>query len=236
MPMALLELERVSKRFGRGLSERVVLREVSLQIDAGELIVVWGGRRSGRSTLLRIAAGLARPDDGFVRVEDHSLTGRDGDARREVIGYCLTARRPREGQLVVEQIVTDQLIRGVGIDAAEQCARVVLARAGVEHCALIPLKELDAAETVRVAIARALSRQPKLLVLDEPTLGVDVLVRDEIIQLLRSLANEGIAVLMATGETRCLSGADRALVLDAGELRGTPAPELAPIVPLRRSA
>lgn len=234
--MALLELERVSKRFGRGLTERVVLREVSLRIEVGELIVVWGGRRSGRSTLLRIAAGLARPDDGLVRLEGCDLAGRGSDARREVIGYCLTNRQPRESQPVLEQIVTDQLIRGVGIEAAEQCARMVLARAGAEQCATVPLRELDAAEAVRVGIARALSRQPKLLVLDEPTLGVDVLVRDKILELLRSLAKEGVAVLMSTGETRCFSGADRALSLDAGQLHGNPAPELAPVLPLHRSA
>jgi putative ABC transport system ATP-binding protein len=234
--MALLELESVSKRFGRGLTERVVLNDVSLQIEAGELVVVWGSRRSGRSTLMRIAAGFARPDDGSVRLEGRCLSARGGDARREAIGYCLTTRHPRERQLVLEQIVTDQLIRGIGLEVAEQRARELLSRAGVEHCATVPLRELDAAETVRVAIARALSRQPKLLVLDEPTLGVEVLVRDEILQLLRSLAKEGIAVLMSTGEARCFAGADRALVLDAGELRTTPAPELAPVFPLRRSA
>jgi ABC-type multidrug transport system ATPase subunit len=234
--MALLELERVSKRFGRGLTEHVVLHEVSLRIEIGELVVVWGGRRSGRSTLLRIAAGLARPDQGIVRAEGCDLAGRGGDARREAIGYCLTTRRPREPQLVLEQIVADQLIRGVGIEVAEQCARVVLARVGAEHCATLPLRELDAAEAVRVGIARALSLQPKILVLDEPTLGVEVLVRDEILKLLRSLAKEGIAVLMTTGETRCFSGADHALSLDAGQLHGKPAPELAPVLPLRRSA
>ncbi len=234
--MALLELERVTKRVGRGLTARVVLREVSLRIDPGELVVVWGARRSGRSTMLRIAAGIAHPDQGVVRVDQRCLAGRGGDAVREAISYCLTTRRPREGQLVLEQIVTDQLVRGVGVEAAEQRARSVLARAGAEGCASVPLRELDAAEAVRVGIARALSCEPKLLVLDEPTLGVDILVRDEILALLRSLANEGIAVLMATSETRCFSGADRALSLDAGELHGTPAPELAPVLPLRRSA
>jgi putative ABC transport system ATP-binding protein len=234
--MTLLELERVTKRFGRGLTARVVLREVSLRIDAGELVVVWGGRRSGRSTLLRIAAGVARPDEGVVRVDQRCLAGRRGDAAREAIAYCLTTRRPGEGQLVIEQIVTDQLMRGIGIEAAERCARAVLARAGAEGCATVPLRQLDAAEAVRVGVARALSREPKLLVLDEPTLGVDILLRDEILALLRSLADESIAVLMTTGETRCFSGADRALSLDAGELHGNPAPELAPVLPLRRSA
>jgi putative ABC transport system ATP-binding protein len=234
--MGLLELERVTKRFGRGPTERVVLREVSLQIDTGELVAVWGSRRSGRSTLLRIAAGIARPDGGIVRFQGRDLAGRGCDAQRKAIGYCLTTRRPREGRVVLEQLVTDQLVQGVGIEAAEQRARSALARAGATHCATVPHRELDAAEAVRVAIARALSRQPRLLVLDEPTLGVTSLPRDEILLLLRSLADDGIAVLMTTGEGPCLSGADRALSLGDGELCGSLVPQLASVLPLRRSA
>jgi ABC-type sugar transport system ATPase subunit len=234
--MSLLELTDVSKRYGRGLTEQVVLRGVSFGIDAGELVAVWGSRRSGRSTLLRIAAGIAPPDAGVVRFEGHDLSRRGGDARRIAIGYCLTTQRPGGGQVVLDQLATDQLIRSVRIEAAEQRARGVLARAGAEHCVAARLRELDAAEAVRVAVARALLQHPKLLVIDEPTLGVDVLVRDEILLLLRSLADEGIAVLMTTGETTCLSGADRALSLDAGELHGDLSPRLAPVVVLRRSA
>jgi ABC-type sugar transport system ATPase subunit len=234
--MSLVKLERVTKRFGRGLTEQVALHEVSLRIDAGELVAVWGARRSGRSTLLRVAAGIARPDSGVVRFEGHDLSGRDGDARREAIGYCLTMHRPSAGQVVLDQLVTDQLVRGVGIEVAERRARSALARAGAKHSAAAPLRTLDAAEEVRVAIARVLSHRPKLLVIDEPTLGVDLLVRDEILLLLRSLANEGIAVLMTTGDGPCLAGADRALSLDAGELHGDLAPRLAPVLALRRSA
>jgi ABC-type sugar transport system ATPase subunit len=234
--MSLLEVDCVTKRFGRGATQRTVLNELTLQIEAGELVAVWGSRRSGRSTLMRIAAGVARPDEGVVRFEGRDLGGRDGDARRQAIGYCVTSQRPREAKLVLEQLVTDQLIRGTAIELAEYRARIALARAGAEHCAAAPLRELDPAEAVRVAIARALSREPKLLVIDEPTLGVDLLARDEILLVLRSLADEGIAVLMTAGETPCLSGADRALSLGQGELRGSTAPQLASVLPFLRTA
>ena len=71
--MSLLELERVAKRYRDGQLERVVLREVSLDLDGGELAVVWGLRRSGRSTLLRVAAGIEAPDEGVVRFDGRDL-------------------------------------------------------------------------------------------------------------------------------------------------------------------
>ena len=234
--MSLLELDHVTKRYGRGPAARTVLSDVSFEIDAGELVAIWGSRRSGRSTLARIAAGVVQPDDGTVRLDGRELAGRDGEARRQAIGYCVTVRRPHEPQLVLEQLVTDRLIGGVGVERAERAARSALARAGVELCAATPLRELDPAETVRVAIARALARQPRLLVIDDPTLGVDLLARDEILRLLRSLADDGVAVLMTAGDTPCLTGADRALALGQGELRGDVTPQLASVLPLRRSA
>ena len=89
---------------------------------------------------------------------------------------------------------------------------------------------------MRVAIARALAARAEAARDRRADLGVDLLARDGILLLLRSLADEGIAVLTSTGEATGLSGADRALSLGDGELHGSLAPELAPVVPLRRPA
>jgi len=89
---------------------------------------------------------------------------------------------------------------------------------------------------VRVAIARTLALEPAILVIDEPTRGVDLLERDGILALLRSLADEGITVLASTRDSTGLAGADRALVISEGELRGAPPAELATVLPLRRPA
>jgi ribose transport system ATP-binding protein len=97
------------------------------------------------------------------------------------------------------------------------------------------LGDLDAAESVRVAIACTLGLGSRVLVLDEPTKGVDVLDRDEIVLLLRSLADEGRAILVSDGDGSGLSDADRALTLGGGELRGETKPGLGVVVPLRRS-
>jgi ABC-type multidrug transport system ATPase subunit len=234
--MSLLALEHVGRRYGRGDHERAVLRDVSLELDAGELVAVWGLRRSGRSTLLRVAAGVEPADTGVVRFAGRDLAARDCDVLGGGIGYCQQVFRGTEGRIVLDALMVSQLARGVPPPVARERAWAALERAGAERCAALGPRELDSAEAVRVAIARALACEPSLLVIDEPTRGVDLLDRDGILTLLRSLADGGLAVLMSAGESTELSGADRALSLSDGELRGSLSPEIAPVVHLHRQA
>jgi ABC-type multidrug transport system ATPase subunit len=232
--MALLELSGVGKRYGRGRLERVALREVSLEQGHGELVAIWGRRNSGRSTLLRIAAGLEAPDQGSVSLGGRDLNARGAEALRERIRYVRKTYRPTEGQLMIDRLITAQLTRGIRGASARTRAHEALERVGASHCATLRPSELDIAETVLVGVARSLVHRPELLVIDEPTLGVDAYDRDRILALLRGLADEGLSVLTSVGETTCLSGADRALSLADGELRGELQPtELAPVVQLR---
>jgi ABC-type multidrug transport system ATPase subunit len=234
--MTLLALEHVGKRYRDGPRERVALREVSLRLEAGELAVVWGRRRSGRSTLLRVAAGIETPDAGFVRFDGRDLADHGEDVLGAGIGYCQKTFRSVEGQTVLDQVMMALLAHGLSPSVAQSRTHEALARVGATRCTALRLSELDGADAMRVALARALALQPRLLVVDEPTKGVDLLDRDGILLLLRSLADQGIAVLASTGDSTGLSGADRTLALSEGELRGAPTPELAPVVPLRRSA
>jgi ABC-type multidrug transport system ATPase subunit len=235
--MALLELAGVGKRYGRGRLERVALRGVCFELGGGELLAIWGRRNSGRSTLLRVAAGLEPPDQGAVLLNGGNVHARGGEDLREQIRHCRKTYRPTEGQLVIDRLITAQLTRGISLSSARARAHEALERAGAAHCATLKPSELDITETVLVGIARSLVHQPKLLVIDEPTLGVALSERDRILSLLRSLADEGTSVLMSVGETTCLAGADRALSLAGGELHGElQPPELAPVVQLRDAA
>lgn len=234
--MSLLELEKLTRRARKGAHERIVLHEVSLQLERGELLAIWGARRSGRSTLLRVAAGIDPPDSGVVRFDGRPLRARGSEALGSGIGYCQRSLRGGEAREVLDELVLGQLARGIPRPASRKRAHAALERAGAERCAAHAMHQLDGAEAVRVSIARALTLSPSLLVIDEPTRGVDLLERDRILALLRGLADEGLAVLMSAGEATALSGADRALSLVDGELRGSVAPELADVVPLRRQA
>ncbi|HXP99875.1 MAG TPA: ATP-binding cassette domain-containing protein [Solirubrobacteraceae bacterium] len=233
--MSLLELEHVSHRYRRGAHERVVLDDISLTLEAGELLAVWGLRRSGRSTLLRVAAGIEPPDTGVVRFEGQDLA-RGPDALGIGIGYCRSAPLDGEARGVLDELIAGQLARGVPHPEAQSRAFAALERTGAVGCAPHGLHELDGGESVRVCLARTLTLDPSLIVIDEPTKGVDLLERDAILALLRSLADEGIALLVSASEATALSGADRALSLSDGELRGSLRPELALVVPLRSGA
>jgi putative ABC transport system ATP-binding protein len=232
--MSLLELRGIGKAHVRGSRRIQVLRDVSLEVDVGELVAVWGMRRSGRSTLLSIAAGIEPPDSGAVFFEGKDLVARGATVLGNGVGFCHQGIGAASGRRVIDSVRAGLLARGVPVPAAHSRAHEALQRVGVEQFNDLVLGDLDAAETVRVAIAGALVLGPRVLVIDEPTKGVDLLERDEIVLLLRSLADEGIAILVSDGDGSGLSDADRALKLAGGELRGRKTPSMGAVLPMQR--
>jgi ABC-type multidrug transport system ATPase subunit len=232
--MSLLALEHVGRTGRVGAHEHILLCDVSLEVHPREVVAVWGPRRCGRSTLLRVAAGIERPDAGVVRWQGRDLREQP-DALGNGIGYCRRGgTRGDESREVLEELVVAALARGLPGERARAHALRTLARVGASASGGYTDEDLDGAEAIRVALARALSTEPSLLLVDDPIRGVDLDQRDEILILLRSLAEDGLAVLVATDDATGLWGADRALSLSGGVLRGERMPELAPVVPLRR--
>ncbi len=232
--MSLLSIKHVTKRLGRGRIERLVLKDVSLDIEAGELVAVWGLRRSGRTTLVRIAAGLERPDEGMVLFAGQELAQHRDKILGHEIGCAQMHLSLGEGGSVLDHVADGPLAEGISLSAARRRAQEALVEVGAEECAEFSPRELNAGEAVRVALARALIGGSRLLVVDEPTNGVDLMDRDPILRLLRGIANRGVAVLMTTGDGAALAGVDRSFTLDHGELLGGAAQPLASVSPLRR--
>jgi putative ABC transport system ATP-binding protein len=231
--MSLLELEDVSKRRRDAQRERIVLEQVSMEVEAGELVGVWGPRRSGRTTLLRVAAGLEAPDVGTVRFQGRDLADSREQTLGAGIGYVSKTLRANEEQGVLEQVSVPLLARGVAVDIARERARAALARAGASGCAAMRVSELAGAEALRVAVARTLVLAPAMLVIDEPCATAEVVERDGIIALLRELAAQGTAVLTSSSAPEELGGFHRVLALGEGRLRGPAGVRLAPVVALR---
>jgi len=229
--MSLLELAHATKRFTSGQRETVALHDVSFALDAGECVAVCGARRSGRTTLLRIVAGILPLDAGTVRFDGHELSGRSTRNLGVEIGWCSPMFDVAQGGSVTDHVAVALLARGVGRTRARARAEAVLARTGASTCANLDPRELHVDELVRAGIARALVTRPRLLLLDEPTHGIDLLERDGILELLRTVADDGAAVLMTASEP--IAGPDRVLTLEAGRLVVPVAEEQAPVVPLR---
>jgi ABC-type sulfate/molybdate transport systems ATPase subunit len=231
--LSLLSIEHATKRYRRGRLERVAVRDVSLELEPGELVAVWGARFSGRSTLLRLAAGIELPEEGRVLFEGRDLAHSRNRVLGRRIGYWHASLAAAQHGSVVDQVAGSLLAQRALPKQARRRAQELLFRAGVEDCEQLQCHELAGAEVVRVAIASALATTPALLVIDEPTAGVDLLERDPLLSLLRSIANEGTTVLVSTGNAQGLSGVDRALSMDGGELLGEVRSSQADVVQLR---
>lgn len=233
--MSLLTLEGVSKRYRRGRREVVALDDVSLQIAPGELVAIWGVPRSGRTTLLRIAAGLEQPDGGAVRFGDALAPGSHDGGLPAGIGFVQVGLASAGGESILDHVAMPLLARGIPPETARARSLLQLERVGAAHCARMQPRELEPTERVRVAIAQALVTGPQLLLVDDPTRHVDLLEREAVLLLVRSIADGRVAVLMTTGEAMGVSGVDRALTISGGVLRSEASAEAGNVVALRGS-
>lgn len=224
--MALLRFENVTKHAadvgGRPLA---LLHAVSFEVQAGDSVGVWGMRRSGKSTLLRIAAGIELPESGAVRFEGEDVTQmarrRRADLLRRKIGFAPMEWHATRNELVVDHVAMPVLSLGCSLRRAQLKARDVLDRVGATSRADARMTELSPGERTRVAIARALVRDPVLLIVDEPGSTPSPTDRDEIYALLRSLAKEGLTLVVASEDIGAIRIARRAMTLSDGELRSS---------------
>jgi len=224
---ALLRLEQVTHRYS---AKAIALDDVSLTLDPGGLLAVWGPPRSGRSTLLEVAAGLLDPDAGVVRFDGappRPALGRAG-------GMAWAADGPEAfiaaaGERVIDQVAWPAL-RVSSRWRARDRADEMLTRCGVEGLAEHEPWQLSHGERIRVLLARALVHRPRLVLLDEPTAGSPKPERERLWELLGRLAREdGLAVLATDHDGHAFAGA-RVLTLQRGVLRGESAP--APVISL----
>jgi ABC-type lipoprotein export system ATPase subunit len=231
MAGALLTLQAVSKSYWRGPHELRVLTGLSLETHAGEFTVVWGRRGAGKTTLLKIAAGLESADRGSVRFLDGDLAcmSETQHARlmREQIGWVRRSG-PRSGLRMLDYVALP-LLPSHGHRSAYARARDALARVGVAECAQQDWESLSDGERALVGIARGIARAPSLLLVDDPTANLGVHEREELIALLRRLAEqEGIGVLMAVPDMPEMMGAHQMLALSGGRILTPPDPPQRP--------
>lgn len=218
----VLSLADVGRWFWRGSVRVAVLRGVSLEIGVGELVAVWGRLGSGKTTLLRVAAGLDLADEGVVRFDDRPLGELTRDElqriRRHEIGVA--DRSEPEPELTTLDYVAFPLIGRVPRVEARRRASATLRELGLDPaCSDLRWAELTDGERTLVSIAHAVVREPRLLLVDDPTSSLGVHERERTVALLHRLASEqGMAVLMTAPDMAATLGAHQVHVLSNGEL------------------
>ena len=223
MRFPVLSLSGVGRWFWRGSVRVEVLRGVSLEVGAGELVAVWGRLGSGKTALLRVAAGLDRPDEGVVHFAGRAFAEVSRDElqriRRREIGFA-DRSGPLEPELTMLDHIAFPLIGTMPRAEARRRARAALDEVGLDSgCSGLTWAELTDGERTLVSIARAIVRRPKLLLIDDPTSSLGVHERERTVGLLRRLAGEqGMAMLMTAPDMAATLGADHVHVLSHGEL------------------
>ena len=234
----LLAFEDVSKSYPDGIRDVVVLDRVSFEVHAGVFVGILGERRSGKSTLLRLAAGIEAPTTGTVRFEGVDLASMSSVRREQLLRHDVALMSvqdwsPNQNESVIDYVALSLGSDGSSLRDARYRARRVLARVGMSSRADDPARSLSLVEQARVVLARTLVREPSLLLVDEPAAMPSLSERDEFCALLRSLAAEqNITLVVASEEMAPLHGAGVLMSIGDGELCSTD--EQASVVQLPR--
>jgi putative ABC transport system ATP-binding protein len=224
-----LELRNVSKSYREGEAERVVLRDVSVTIARGEIVVLLGRSGSGKSTLLNVIAGIDRPTAGCVMVDGTDLTALDEQARtrfrRAHIGFVFQFFNLIPLLTVEENLLLPLDLNGRADAKGAARARELLDRVGLGGRGESYPERLSGGEQQRVAIARALIHDPALILADEPTGNLDAETATGVLDLLDTLAREaGRTVVMVTHSREVVGVADRIYAIQRGALVERPRP------------
>ena len=221
-PVAIAGL---SYAYGEGELRRPVLRDVTLSINAGEIVLLTGPSGSGKTTLLTLIGALRAMQEGQCTVLGQPLLGATEDQRvllRRRIGYIFQQHNLL-GFLTARQNVAMSLELDPGSTEAERLARAgaLLQAVGLADRADAPPAQLSGGQRQRVAVARALAGNPGLILADEPTAALDRVSGQEVVHLLRDLArSRGVPILLVTHDPRILDIADRIIEMEDGRIQG----------------
>jgi polar amino acid transport system ATP-binding protein len=205
---ALLDIAGVSKAFG----SVEVLRSVSLKVEKGEVVTVIGPSGSGKTTLLRCVNFLESYDSGSIRIDGKEVGFREAGARQRRSERDLASMRAETGMVFQSFNLFPHLtaagnimlglikVRGKSKAEARQIAEHWLGRVGLAHKADSLPAELSGGQQQRVGIARAVAMEPKILLLDEITSALDPELVGEVLAVVRSLAEDGMTMVMVTHE------------------------------------
>jgi len=219
-----LHVDRVTKRFGSGDTEVVAVREVSLEVEPGEVVLIMGPSGSGKTTLLLMLGGLLKPTEGTIRLNGLELSALSEsklpDVRLRNFGFIFQDFNLLSALNVQDNVSIAAELTGVSRKGAREKAASLLTELGLGHRLRFPPEKLSGGEKQRVAIARAIINDPALILADEPTANLDSSHGHETMWLLREIAkNRGRGVVIVSHDQRIRDIADRVLWLEDGQFK-----------------
>ena len=220
----MIKLENVHKSFGKN----EVLKGIDLHIEKGQVVVIIGPSGSGKSTVLRTMNYLEEPTSGKVIVDGMDLSDKSklNEVRTEV-GMVFQNFNLFPHMTVMENLTLAQTkVRKTSSDEAKKICQSLLDRVGLKDKANAYPDSLSGGQKQRVAIARALAMKPKVMLFDEPTSALDPEMVREVLDVMKSLAEEGMTMVIVTHEMGFAKEvADRVLFVDGGLILEDDTPE-----------
>ena len=220
----MIKLENVHKSFGKN----EVLKGINLHIEQGQVVVIIGPSGSGKSTVLRTMNYLEEPTSGKVIVDGMDLSDKKklNDVRAEV-GMVFQNFNLFPHMTVMENLTLAQTkVRKTSMEEAKKIGQALLDRVGLADKTNAYPDSLSGGQKQRVAIARALAMKPKVMLFDEPTSALDPEMVSEVLDVMKSLAEEGMTMVIVTHEMGFAKKvADRVLFVDGGLILEDDTPE-----------
>jgi len=221
--VSLLSVKGVTKRFG-GVTAN---KGISFDVAPGELFGIIGPNGAGKSTLFECISGFYRPDEGEIMLEGERVTGLSPDVVcRRGIARTFQKLRPFQGMTVLENVMVGALTRTRDVKHAREQAREWLSRVGLSEKVDAHARTLSTGQRKRLELARALATEPRVLLLDEVTGGVDQRTIPGLVQLVKDLHGRGLTLLVVEHNMRVITAiAQRIVALYMGEVIADGAPE-----------
>ena len=227
--MAKIEIQNLSKDFETPNGILHAVRNASLTVNDGEVVVIIGPSGSGKSTMLRCVNGLEKPTLGHILIDGIDTTDPSIDIRkiREEVGMVFQSFNLFPHLTVLDNITLSPVkVRKMDKKEAEELAISLLRRVGLEEKAKVHPTQLSGGQQQRVAIARALAMNPKAMLFDEPTSALDPEMIKEVLDVMLQLASDGMTMLLVTHEMGfARAAADKVVFMDKGEVIETGRPE-----------
>ncbi len=220
----MIELKNVTKRYNIPGGSVEAVKELSLHIKEGELVVLKGRSGSGKSTVLSLIAALAKPTEGEVIVDGEHISKLSDDFasafRLHNIGFIFQRYNLFVQLSVFENIITPLIPLKLSKEEVEARVEEVSRKLSIEHKLKQEVRLLSGGEQQRTAIARALVNHPKIILADEPTANLDAKLSTEFIEHLKALKDKKRTIIVATHDPLFfdLDLVDRIIELDGGRL------------------